>query len=241
MQTSHLVVSRKTAITTLFVLGVILVISLIGPNLVTGAENKAISTSIDGVSCSLGNYGNAPANRIVVNLTLSGTDQDYMVSGNDGIQRYNGNYSVVSAPSALIPGQYDVYLQSYDSHSTHGGQGQLHEQFYVNTRIGASVGTGQTGISTDIPEYSNQWIGFVGRMTLTGNPDNMYAVHAYPNDTSSPNSLTGVCVAFDPVVSTPTPPPATYDLTIQKKVQKINPDGGFSELVDIAPNEVVQF
>src|SRR3990167_7589358 len=105
MQTSHLVVSRKTAITTLFVLGVILVISLIGPNLVTGAENKAISTSIDGVSCRL---------------------------GNDGIQRYNGNYSVVSAPSALIPGQYDVYLQSYDSHSTHGGQGQLHEQFYVN-------------------------------------------------------------------------------------------------------------
>ena len=99
----------------------------------------------------------------------------------------------------IPPGQYRVYMQGHDDHFAHPGQHQPNEQFTVRLRThGTTEVAPVIGPSVDIPDNAVRSVADVGVYTINHQINNIYAHHAYPNS-SNPNSLTAVCVAFDPI------------------------------------------
>lgn len=145
------------------------------------------------ISCPL----ESQPGRVIVILNPSGE-----IYSDRGQQRANFGPVTTNIPA----GNYKVTLVSYDNHSEHNPpQNQPKEQWYLITNT-----SGNTGTINDLPE-SDDWLTQVvnQNFSVTSTITSVVAHHAAYPDTTSPNSITPVCAAFDDVGSpsaTPTPP-----------------------------------
>ncbi|MBT8216000.1 MAG: hypothetical protein HKN74_10775 [Acidimicrobiia bacterium] len=106
-------------------------------------------------------------------------------------------------PFTLPAGNWDVYLTSYDPHSTKTHQMQLEEQWYL---VGGNSGGAvfATPPTPDLPESTDLQSWMVGSITTTAAIDHVIAAHyAYP-DAFEPHSVVPLCAGFYPSGTAPT-------------------------------------
>ncbi|NNC91607.1 MAG: hypothetical protein HKN80_03850, partial [Acidimicrobiia bacterium] len=95
---------------------------------------------------------------------------------------------------ALPAGTWDVYLVSYDNHSSKTHQAQKQEQWYLQGWLNGAV-VFQTSPTGDLPEDTDYATFYVGSISTTSAIDQVKAFHfAYPSD--EPHSVAPVCASF---------------------------------------------
>lgn len=148
---------------------------------------------IDKVTCPI----NPTEGRSVIILNESSENQ--LLSNRGENRAVFGPVSV-----SIAPGTYRVTLVSYDSHSSHSPSqtDQTRESWFLNTNAG------DTPAISDLPLAQDWLIEVVTENFEVGEQiTSVTARHAAYPDTSSPNSVSPVCAAFESIEVIPTPTP----------------------------------
>ncbi|HEX5370527.1 MAG TPA: hypothetical protein VFY10_14025 [Dehalococcoidia bacterium] len=102
-------------------------------------------------------------------------------------------------PVNIAAGTYAVTLQSFDSHSVKGGQGQMEEQWFA--RFTTSAGTVDSAPIADLPDNLDVLNQQVGDVTFLAPATQVVARHLLLGGTfPTTDSIHPVCVALDPVL-----------------------------------------
>ena len=99
----------------------------------------------------------------------------------------------------IAPGTYAVTLQSFDTHSATGGQGQEFEQWFARftTDTGDIVDSDPID---DLPDTLDELNQQVGTVTFDNTVTEVVAVHLLAGGFfPTPESVSAVCVALDPI------------------------------------------
>ncbi len=132
--------------------------------------------------------------------------------------------SSVTAKNVNIPvGTYEISGAAYDSHSTHGGQGQTLERYFIQFKK-ADGKNFKSGSTKDIPENKDTVSSVISKNAVVDVPiTTITAVHAgYPGN-GKWQSVYPTCVQFKKVTST-----TTNNLQATCTVSKTNPNIGES-------------
>ncbi len=138
-------------------------------------------------------------------------------------------------------GTYKVIMESQDNHSEIPQEfvHQEYEVFNVVFRDGVNHPANVVAygpFSQDIPDNTDTKITNTGeQVVLSRNVTNVYAQHAYPNNTDNPQSLLAVCMALDPVGTVQSPA-----LSIEKTAANTL-NGIYSESASANPGDVISF
>jgi len=131
--------------------------------------------------------------------------------------------SIISSTSAsensitksvsLSAGTYTVKTFGWDGYAGRENVSQAKEQWNVRALSSGSATLGTVGPTTDLADKvlsATRTDTFAGGLTIAQNGAKVSAVHAFPNDTSSPNSVVPICAAFKKVTEEPTPPSCPF-------------------------------
>ncbi len=110
--------------------------------------------------------------------------------------------------TSLPTGEYEVTLASYDKHSSKPTPIQVNERWFLKLRNTAGETVAITSATSDLPENTDLLAKVVdASLTIPQDVLSVITRHAAYPDSSSPNSITPVCAAFDEV-DAPTPSPS---------------------------------
>ena len=121
----------------------------------------------------------------------------------------------LTASQTLPAGTYTIKTASWDGYLDRVNVTQPHEQWNVEVRT-SSWKKGPVGPTTDIEDFvieNTKNNTFVNAITLTESGTTVAAVHAVAGDTSSPNSVVPVCVAFEKQTDNDTSPSCSMNVS----------------------------
>lgn len=171
------------------------------------------------ISCPL----QQQSNRTLINFNVNS-----FLRSDQGLSQATGG----PFPVSLAPSTYTVTVTSYDKHSSKPQQLQLNERWLLTLRNSAGSTIATTNATSDLPENVDARTEIVNNnLDISGAIASVTTQHAAYPDTSSPNSITPVCAAFDRTTTTqpsptpspsptPTPTPETQPASVGISVKK---------------------